>query len=326
MPIALVTSAVLQHEEGEYSSILKEAGFSLRFSEATGEDLVAMRLVPLLDGVSAVVAGNEPYTAGVLGEATGLRVIARTGVGYDSVDVAAASARRVAVAITPGTNHESVAEQTFALLLGVAKNVAGNHEVVAAGRYDRRITLPLRGRTLGILGLGRAGRAVAERAIAFRMRVIAFDPYSSKLAPPPGVEMVDFERLLARSDYLSLHAPATPDTARILRNDTIAKMKDGAIVVNTARGSLIDEDALAAALRSGKLAGAGLDVQAKEPPIGSPLLAAPNVLFAPHLAGIDSEAIEQMAVMAADTIAELSRGNWPAERIVNAADLAGWSW
>lgn len=324
MPRALVTSAALQHVMGEYTRILTEAGFEIVFLNAGGDQISEAELIVALQRIDATVAGSEPYTRRVLNECPTLSVISRTGVGYDAVDVEAASERGIAVGITPGANHESVAEQTFALLLAVAKQVVQNHNMIQAGRYDRHITVPLRKKTLGIVGLGRAGRAVSLRALAFGMKVIAFDPFANALAAETlGLPLVDWPTLLSSSDVLSLHAPMTSETRNLINADSIALMKDGVILVNTARGGLVDEEALAAALITGKVRGVGLDVTFREPPIGSPLLHAPNVVLAPHLAGIDAEAIEQMAIMAARTIVDLYQGRYPEERLVNAEALRG---
>lgn len=326
MADVLVTSAVLQDEGGRYRELLEAAGFTIRYSGLHGDELTERELIRRLDRVVATVAGNERYTSRVLESAPDLRVIARTGVGYDSVDVEAASARGVAVAITPGTNHDSVAEQTMALLLGVCKQVVPNHHRVIDGTYARQVTVPLRGKTLGIVGLGRAGKAMAARALAFLMRVQAYDPVLVPEAFPPGVVRADLDTLLTTSDVISLHAPLLAETRRFIGTETIPRMKRGVILVNTARGALVDEAALAAALHSGQVGAAALDVTEREPPIGSPLLDAPNILFAPHLAGIDSEAIRQMAEMAAETIVDLSAGRWPIERIVNHASISPWCW
>ena len=187
----------------------------------------------------------------------------------------------------------------------------------------------LRGKTLGLVGLGRTGRAVARRAAAFDMQVLAYDPFvtTTSAGDAQAVELVSFEDLLARSDIISLHAAATEGTSRIIRRETLAQMKPGVVLVNTARGTLIDEAALTEALLSGKVAAAGLDVFEREPPAGSPLLAAPNVVLSPHLAGIDEQALEDMATMAAQTIADLYQQRWPVERLVNAGQLPQpWKW
>jgi phosphoglycerate dehydrogenase-like enzyme len=240
----------------------------------------------------------------------------------------AATDRGVVVACTPGTNHQAVAEHTFALLLAVAKRIVPYHAEVAQRGFRRQPTLALRGKTLGLVGLGRIGRAVARRAAAFEMRVLAHDPF---LTNPPHdaleVELTSFEDLLARSDMISLHAAATDGTSCLIRRETLAQMKQGVVLINTARGMLIDELALAEALQSGQVAAAGLDVFEREPPTDSPLHAAPNVVFSPHVAGIDEQAFEDMVKMAAETIVDLYQGRWPTERLVNAAQLPqSWKW
>jgi phosphoglycerate dehydrogenase-like enzyme len=160
------------------------------------------------------------------------------------------------------------------------------------------------------------------------MPVLAYDPFLSALPEDARrAELVTFEGLLARSDIISLHAAATEGTSRLVRRETLARMKQGVVLINTARGTLVDEPALAEALQSGKVAAAGLDVFENEPPNGSPLLAAPNVVLSPHLAGIDEQAFEDMAMMAAQTIVDLHQGRWPAERLVNTGQLRQpWKW
>lgn len=319
---------MLFQKSGPWRDILESAGCEIRFPQRGGAVLGEAQLATELPGVHATIASTEPYTPAILNRAESLRVVSRTGVGYDSVHLATATSRGIAVGWTPGTNHESVAEQLFALLLAIAKNVVPSHLEVAGGGFRRQTSRALRGRVLGLVGCGRIGRAVAQRAAAFGMSVIAFDPFVS--TPPADasfVKLVSFEELLARSDVISLHAAATSDTSRLIRQETIAQMKDGVILLNTARGTLIDEAALCAALQSGKVAAAGLDVFDQEPPRNSPLVSAPNVVLSPHLAGTDEQAIADMAVMAAQTIADLIQGRWPGDRIVNAAQLPQpWSW
>src|SRR5207244_4972312 len=183
------------------------------------------------------------------------------GVGYDAVDVAAATARGVAVCTTPNTNHDAVAEHTFALMLALVKNIVTQHVGTCALAWPRGTNLPLRGRTLGIAGLGRIGKAVATRALAFEMRVIAHDPYpDTAWAAARGIPLVGFEQLLAESDFVSLHMPATTQTQRLINARTLALMKPTAFLINTSRGTVVDEPALYQALRDRRLAGAGLDV------------------------------------------------------------------
>lgn len=329
MPTVLVCANILFQKEVEYADCLRQAGFDLRWPKLGFRQLIEPELRAELPGVDATIAGSEPYTPAILESFPQLRVIARTGVGSDSIDIAAATRHGVAVAITPGTNHESVAEQAFALLLAVARRVVPNHLEVAGGRFERPIPRPLRGKTLGLFGLGRAGGAMAVRAHAFGMTVVAADPYASAIPAELAacVRLVTLDELLATSDAISLHAPLTEETRSVINATTIARMKPGVWIINTARGGLIDESDLAQALACGIVGGAGLDVFSREPPAGSPLLTAPNVVYSPHLAGIDATACNAMGLLAAQNIVDLWEGRWPADRLVNARQLAlPWRW
>ena len=326
--VVFVCQPLLFQKSGAWRDMLESAGFEVRFPKRGGSVLTEAELLAELDGVEATIASTEPYTASILERAGRLRVISRTGVGYDSIDTAAATERGIVVACTPGTNHEAVAEHAFALLLAVAKRIVPNHAEVTQGGFRRQPSRALRGRILGLVGLGRIGRAVARRAAAFEMQVLAHDPFVTALTDDARtVELVALEELLARSDIISLHAAATEGTTRLIRRETLARMKQGVLLINTSRGTLVDEAALLEALQSGKVAAAGLDVFEHEPPAGSPLLSAPNVVLSPHVAGVDEQAFEDMAMMATRTIVDLSLGRWPAERLVNADHLPQpWKW
>lgn len=324
-PTVLICPKVLDHTPGQHFDTLVGAGFSVKYAKPMKDLLSADELAANLTNVDAVIAGSEPYTADILERFPNLRVISRVGVGYDSVDVAAATARGMAVTITPGTNHDSVAEHTLALILAVAKRIVPNHLGVAAGGFDRRMTRPLRGQTLGLIGFGRIGKAVGATALTLGMRVMVHDPFVNE-AGSVEYELVSLDDLLRKSDLVSLHAPMTPDTKHLINRASIAKMQHGAVLINTARGSLVDEEAAAEALTVGRLGALATDVFETEPPEASPLLSAPNVLFTPHIAGIDEEGVRQMSVMACQTVVDLFKGRWPAERIVNAKDLTDWAW
>jgi D-3-phosphoglycerate dehydrogenase / 2-oxoglutarate reductase len=271
-----------------------------------------------------VMAGGERYSAEVLGAAPKVKIIARTGVGYDAIDVPAATARGVAVTIAPGTNQESVAEQAFALLLALKRRVALYDRVIRGGGWERDVVAPVRGLTLGLVGMGRIGRAMVPRALAFGMNVVAFDPiHDPDFDLKHGIQRRMFEEVLAGSDVLSLHLPATPETRHLINKATIAKMKPGAVLINTSRGSLVVESDLLEALESGQISGAGLDVFDPEPPLPSnPLLRHPNVVSSPHVAGIDAKSMEDMATLAARCMVEVSNGAWPVACMVN-PELAG---
>jgi phosphoglycerate dehydrogenase-like enzyme len=326
MPKVLMAPMTLAKVEGPYRQVLRDAGFELVIVDR-GHQLNEDELLDALDGVDAAFAGSEPYTARVFAARPKLRVIARVGVGYDAVDVAAATKHGVAVCVTPGANHDSVAEHTFMLLLGLSRSLVPQHLGVKAGGWPRGTTLPLRGCTLGIAGLGRIGKAVALRGEAFGMKLLAYDPYPDHaFAAAHKLGFVPFERLLAESDFLSLHLPATAETAHLIQRRTLALMKPTAFLVNTARGALVREADLLEALKNKRLAGAALDVFEEEPPGMNPLFELDNVLLTPHAAGTDLKSRDDMALMAAETIAMLSRGQWPAERIVNPEVRASFRW
>jgi D-3-phosphoglycerate dehydrogenase / 2-oxoglutarate reductase len=257
-----------------------------------------------------------------------LRVIARTGVGYDLIDVDAATEHKVAVTITPGTNQDSVAEQTWALLLALPRRIVHNDRVIHGGGWDRALVRPVRGMTLGLVGMGRIGRAVALRAPAFQVRVVAFDTLvDAEFDLRHGIKRMPLEELLACSDAVSLHLPLMDSTRGMVNREFLSKMKRGSYLINTARGGLIVESDLRDALNSGQLAGAGLDVMSKEPPDpDNPLLGLPNVILCPHIAGTDFQSMSDMADLAASTIVELSQNRWPANCVVNSVLRGAWKW
>ncbi|HJT75733.1 MAG TPA: phosphoglycerate dehydrogenase [Gemmataceae bacterium] len=327
MATVLITPSTLAGVGGPYEQALRGAGFDLAFPGLPGQ-LTEDELLHFLPGACATIAGSEPYTRRVLAANPALRVIARAGVGYDAVDLEAATERGVAVAIAPGTNQDSVAEHTFALILGLAKRLAEQHNAVKAGGWPRQANLPLRGRTLGILGLGRIGKAVALRGEAFGMRLLAYEPFPDReFASRHGVTLAPLDRVFAESDYLTVHVPLTPESRHFINRDTLARMKPTAFLINTARGPLVNEADLAAALRAKRLAGAALDVFETEPVAAdNPLLRLDNVLLTPHAAGVDLQSRDDMALSAAQAIIKLSRGEWPAEQIVNPAVRSKFRW
>lgn len=318
MARVLIAPAPLQGIEGEYREILKAAGHEV-VQQTVGRQLREDEVIAWLKGFDAVLAGSEPYTRKVIEAHPALRVIARVGVGYDAVDVTAASEHGRAVTITPGTNHNSVAEHAFALILALAKRVVPQHNAVAGGEWPRGINIPLRGSVLAVAGLGRTGKAVALRGLAFEMTVIAYETYPDReFCQRLGIELVEFEELMSRADWLSLHLPATDQSRHFINPASLALMKPGAFIINTSRGALIDETALAEALDSGRLGGAGLDVFGQEPPGKLSFFDRPNVVLTPHVAGVDSRSLADMAASAATSVVEILAGNWPTDgRVVN---------
>jgi phosphoglycerate dehydrogenase-like enzyme len=250
------------------------------------------------------------------------------GVGFDCIDIAAATELGIVVTITPGVLEESVAEHTMAMMFAAARDLLARDAEVRRGDWSRKAFPRLSGKTIGLIGLGRIGRAVAAKSRALGMNVLATDPAADATFAAAGdVRLCSLDELLAESDVVSLHVPATAQTIDLIDAAALGKMKPRAILINTSRGALVDEDALADAMQSGHLLGAALDVFKTEPlPTGSPLMKLDRVLLCTHMGGLDEESVEGMSRSAAESIARLYRGDWPAECVVNPDVQAGFRW
>lgn len=271
----------------------------------------------------AIIASSAiTYDAALLDAAPRLRIIARGGIGLDNVDVEAATQRGIAVCNTPDGPTESTAEHTVAMMLALAKRIKQGNVNLAAGQFGPRTGLlgsEVQGKTLGLIGLGRIGRRVAEICrLGLQMRVLAYDPFvSAERAGELGVGLADLDTVIAEADVLSLHLPLTPDTRHLIDRERIALMKDGAYLLNLARGPLVDEAALLDALEAGKLAGAGLDAFETEPlPADSPWRDHPDVIATPHTASVTAEGRARTDVMAVQEVLAFFNGQRPAN-VVN---------
>jgi phosphoglycerate dehydrogenase-like enzyme len=317
MSKVLIAPVALAGLKADFVDALKNAGLELVYHGLPAQ-LTEDELLQALTGIEASLAGSEPYSPRVIAAHPQLRAIARVGVGYDAVDTEAATQAGIAVAIAPGTNQGSVAEHTFTLMLALVKHLIPQHLGVQSGGWPRGTNIPLRTRTLGLAGLGRIGKAVATRALAFEMKVIAHDPFpDTSWAQAHGIPLLSFEELLRQSDFVSLHMPAMPETVRIINKKTLALMKPTAYLINTSRGAVVNEDDLYEALKQKRIAGAGLDVFEQEPPGRLPMFELENVVLTPHAAGVDLRSRDDMALSAAEAIVSLYRGEWPAEKVVN---------
>lgn len=308
---------------------LQEAGFTVEVNETfrlPGEDELIEKL---RDGVVATIAGGEPYTARVLESAPSLRIIARWGVGYDKVDVEAASKAGVPVAMAFGANHESVAEYAHAMALTLACRIVPRDEMVKSGQWFFDGFHPgLWGRTAGIVGLGRIGGAMARRCVASKMETLVYDPFASdgQIEALGAKRAVSLEELFAAADLISVHAPSTPETRHLVNAGRLALVKPTAILVNTSRGPLIDEAALVAALEEKRIGGVGLDVFETEPlPAASKLRGFSNVLLSPHVSGMDRMAERLVTERCVSNILDYLAGRHEAIRpyVVNPGILKG---
>lgn len=283
----------------------------------------AQELARMIPGYDGVILGLDHCDSAVLARADRLRVISRYGSGIDRVDLAGATSRGIAVTNTPGVNRIAVAELTIGLMFSLARSIP---QVVMNTRnavWERVRGWELFGKTLGLIGLGNIGQEVATRALALGMHVIAYDPYAP--GEIEGVQRVDLPTLLREAHIVSLHCAVTEDTAGLIDAERIGQMRDGAYLINTARGELVDETALYQGLTSGKLGGAASDVFRDEPPEGSPLLTLDNFLGTLHMGGTSQESVSRMALLAAQNAVAVLRGE-PCAYVVNPGALESRQW
>ncbi len=280
-----------------------EPGWDVKTHDQLPEGLPAA----LADADALVVRSAVQVDDALMEHAPKLRVIGRAGVGVDNIDAEAATRRGIVVMNTPGANAVAVAELTIGLMLALARKLPGANATMHAGKWEKKSLqgAELRGKTLGILGLGRIGLEVAKRARGFGMELIGSDPFvSAAVARESGILLVSLDELFSKADYLTLHVGLTPQTANIISAKTLATMKKGVRIINCARGELVCEADLAAALKSGQVAGAALDVFAEEPPKNSPYAELDNVILTPHIAGSTAEAQEAVGVQIAMQVRE----------------------
>ena len=286
---------------------------------ASAEFADAMR-----EAAALIVRSATTVSAPIIEAAPALRAIGRAGVGVDNVDIPAATARGIAVYNAPGGNTTAAAELTMALLLAAARMVPEAHHSMMQGKWDRGsfTGVQLKGKTLGLIGAGRIGGEVASRSLAFGMTVLIYDPYlTAERADALGARLADLNEILETADFVSIHVPLTEETRGIVGREALAALKSSAFVINASRGGVLDEEALADALRSGDIAGAALDVYEEEPlPDDSPLRGAPNLVLTPHLGASTIEAQIDVATEVAEKIRhQLDSGDTSAA--INAADL-----
>ncbi len=274
-------------------------------------------MVALIKDVDVLISGTEPVNARVFEAANKLKGIAKHGVGYENIDLAAAKNRNIPVAIAGGTITNSVADMTMALLLALARKIPLGDRAVKEGRWPRAVGVELKGKQLGIVGLGQIGKAVCRRAKGFEMDVIACDTYhDSDFAAQWQVQYVELDILLKTADFVSLHAPGGAETRRLIDSNGLALMKPTAYLINTARGELVDEGALFEALKHARLAGAALDVFEVEPPGANPLFGLDNFIAAPHSAGQTNEGLYAMGQITCDNAMKMLKGEEPLFRVV----------
>jgi D-3-phosphoglycerate dehydrogenase / 2-oxoglutarate reductase len=292
-------------------AIFKERGVLVDFQPALGKDKDKLAaIIGDYDGLA--IRSATKVTAKILENAKNLKVIGRAGIGVDNVDIPAATARGVIVMNTPFGNSITTAEHAIAMMFALAREIPAADASTQAGKWEKNrfMGVEITGKTLGIIGCGNIGSIVADRALGLKMRVIAFDPFlSPERAQNLGVEKVELPELLGRADFITLHTPMTAQTKNILSVENLAKTKKGVRIINCARGGLVDEVALRAALDWGHVAGAAFDVFVEEPAVSNPLFGHPNVVCTPHLGAATNEAQENVALQVAEQMSDyLMRG------------------
>ncbi len=309
-PVVLITFPDYATDHPQHGGALTAAGYTMRIAPKRGLRTPDELLDLCADAAGAIVS-TDPFTADVLRNCPGLQVIARVGVGVDSIDVAAATDLGVAITTTPGANEETVADHAIAMMLALLRRIPLNDAEVRSGGWNRTgpyTPLLLTGSTVGLIGYGNIGRLVARRLAGFDVELLVTDPAMAGSESP---RAVDLDELLARADVVSLHCPLIPTTRHLIGRRALSLMQPHAVLVNTSRGGVVDETALIRALQDGAIAGAALDVFEVEPPHHSPLLAMPNVVISPHVGGLSTKSVDVMIRLATTSVIEVLAGRVP---------------
>lgn len=298
----LVTPRSFGKTDPEAFEILRRAGLDIAVNDSGGI-LDKERLAAMLADCDGVVLGVDPLDADVIARAPKLKAVAKYGVGVDNIDLDACKARGISVTRTVGANANAVADYAFALIMAAARQVVKIDSMCRKGDWSKVTTIDIFGKTIGILGMGAIGKGVAKRAKGFGMRVLGYDVYwDEKFAAEEGIERADLEEIYKNADFISLHVPLNDETRKMIGTAEFAMMKPTAVIVNTARGGIIDEDALLAALKNGTIYGAGIDAFEKEPPENKEWFAQANIVLGSHAAASTVGATESMGRMAAHNL------------------------
>lgn len=304
----LITARSFSSTSNEPRKLLEDSGFELIWG-GSGEPLSEEEMVERIQGIDAVIVGSDKMTANVIAAADRLKVISKHGVGIDNIDLKAATKRGIAVTIAPGSNNEAVAELTIGLLFAAVRKIPLADRIVRSGRWDRLVGYDIWGKNLGIIGMRSIGVEVAKRAKGLGMEIYYTDPQRNEIAENMyHCKRVDLKVLLGLCDFVSIHCPLTPSTRGLIGREELRLMKKEAFLINTARGGVVDEEALYEALQEGIIAGAALDVFNVEPPRGSRLLELDNVVVSPHMGSYTCESITKMSLLAAQNVRDILLG------------------
>jgi len=307
----LVTARSFIQTPGRHKELLAQSGYQI-VENPLDRPLKEEEMVELIKDVEGAILGLDEVTARVIEAGRQLKVLSRYGVGVDKVDLKAATAAGVVVTNTPGTNHIAVAELTLGLMLSLARRIPQHDRIVKEGSWNRVRGTELAGKTLGIVGLGWISREVIRRAFAFDMKIVVQTAYPDKeLSDHYGVEYLPLEDLLKEADFISLHCTFTPERADLIGEKELRAMKTTSYLINTARGELVDEEALLVALKEGWIAGAAMDAFKEEPATANPLVRLDNFIATPHIGATTLESVIRMGVLAAENALQVLRGERP---------------
>ena len=308
----LVTARAYSLQGEEAFKYLEDRGHEIIFNPFGEFNLPEEKMITLVSDVDAIIAGEDYITEKVINSAKRLKIISKVGIGLDRIDIPAATKRGIPVTNTPDANCQSVADLAFALLLSLARRVLEANGHLRDGRWKPLIGIELWQKTIGIIGLGRIGKAVALRAKGFDMDILAYDVVQDEVFSAANkIRYVSLNDLFRESDFISIHVPGSASTKYLIGADELEEMKSCALLINTSRGGVVDEKALYKALKDGTIAGAALDVFEKEPAMGNPLLELPNVVATPHMSSYSQESLGRMCLTSAENAVKVLTGEIP---------------
>lgn len=316
----LITSRSFASISDKPIKMLTEKGYEIQRNN-TGRPYEKEEMLKLIRDVDGIIIGIDELSAEIIEEANALKVISKYGIGVDNIDINMATNKKIIVTNTPTANVDAVADLTFGFILSLARRIPEADRKTKSGKWEKITGKSVWEKTLGIIGLGKIGRQVVKRAQGFKMNILVFDLVKDeKFAQKYGVNYVNLEELLQKSDYITIHIPLNDATRNMVSYEELEKIKEGAFLINTSRGGIVNEQALYKALRNNKLRGAALDVYSNEPPVESPLKELDNVIMTPHIGAYTEEAIENMSIQAAQNLIDVLEGRNPKNRVQKERD------
>jgi len=311
----LITPRSFASTSDKPMKMLTEKGYEIQMNDI-GRPYKKEEMLNLVSDIDGIIMGIDELSAEIIEKANKLKVISRYGTGFDNIDINMATNKKIIVTNTPTANVDAVADLTFGLILSLARRIPEADKKTKSGKWEKIIGKSVWKKTLGIIGLGKIGRQVVKRARGFKMNILVYDLIKDKkFAPRYGIKYVNLEKLLQKSDYITIHIPLNDATRGIISYKELGKVKKEAFLINTSRGGIVDEQALYKALRNNQLRGAALDVYSNEPSVESPLKELDNVILTPHIGAYTEEALENMSLQAAQNLIDVLEGREPQNRV-----------